>query len=95
MDEWVVWFYVEPFILYLNRNRGQHLLSPLFRSLSRYPTQPVCDYTIKERFTARTYSDGEQTVAPDAEVEEQILIDVVEQRLVDFRNRLHQQLYRH
>ena len=45
--------------------------------------------------TARTYSDGEETVAPDAEVEEQILVDVVEQRLVDFRHRLHQQLYRH
>ena len=45
--------------------------------------------------TARTYSDGEKTVAPDAEVEEQILVDVVEQRLVDFRHRLHQQLYRH
>ena len=29
MDEWVVWFYVEPFTLHLNRDRGQHLLSPI------------------------------------------------------------------
>ena len=29
MDEWVVWFYVEPFILHLDRDRGQHLLSPI------------------------------------------------------------------
>ena len=25
MDELVVWFYVEPFTLHLNRDRGQHL----------------------------------------------------------------------
>ena len=29
MDEWVVWFYVEPFTLHLNRDRGWHLLSPI------------------------------------------------------------------
>ena len=29
MDEWVVWFYVEPFTLYLNKDRGWHLLSPI------------------------------------------------------------------
>ena len=29
MDEWVVWFYVEPFTLHLNRDRGLHLLSPI------------------------------------------------------------------
>ena len=28
--EWVVWFYVEPFTLHLNRDRVRHLLSPLF-----------------------------------------------------------------
>ena len=45
--------------------------------------------------TEHTYSDGKQAVAPDAEVEEQILVDVVKQRLVDFGHRLHQQLYCH
>ena len=29
MDEWVVWFYVEPFTLQLSRDRGRHLLSPI------------------------------------------------------------------
>ena len=29
MDEWVVWFYVEPFTLHLNRDMGRHLLSPM------------------------------------------------------------------
>ena len=29
MDEWDVWFYVEPFTLYLNRHRGQNLLSTI------------------------------------------------------------------
>ena len=29
MDKWVVWFYVEPFTLHLNRDRGRHLLSPI------------------------------------------------------------------
>ena len=29
MDEWVVWFYVEPFTLHMNRDRGQFLLSPI------------------------------------------------------------------
>ena len=31
MDEWVVWFYVEPLTLHLNRDRGRQLwFSPLF-----------------------------------------------------------------
>ena len=42
-----IWFYVEPFILHLNRHRGRHLLSPLLwfqfssMSLSQYRTQTV------------------------------------------------------
>ena len=30
MDEWVVWFYMESFTLHMNRDRGRHLLSPIF-----------------------------------------------------------------
>ena len=47
MDEWVAWFYVEHFILHLNRDRGWHLWSPivlvpvLSRYLFRHRTQPV------------------------------------------------------
>ena len=29
MDQWVAWFYIEPFTLHLNRDRNQHLFSPI------------------------------------------------------------------
>ena len=29
MDKWIVWFYVKHFTLHLNRDMGQHLLSPI------------------------------------------------------------------
>ena len=29
MDKWVVWFYVEPFTLFLNKDGGGHLSSPI------------------------------------------------------------------
>ena len=42
MDEWVVWFYVEPFTLHLNKDRGWHLLSPIVLVLVPVPV-PVPD----------------------------------------------------
>ena len=33
MDEWVVWFYVEPFTLHLNRNREEWVYVPHFQIL--------------------------------------------------------------
>ena len=42
MVEWVVWFYVEPFTLHLNRDRGQHLLSPIVLVSVLVPV-PVAD----------------------------------------------------
>ena len=29
MNKWVIWIYVEPFTLFLNRDKGRHLLSPI------------------------------------------------------------------
>ena len=37
MDEWVVWFYAEPFTLHLNRDGGWHLLSPIILVLVPAP----------------------------------------------------------
>ena len=54
MGEWVVCFYVEPFPLYLNRDMGWHILSPLLwfwfrsRSLYQYQTRPS-NHTITPR----------------------------------------------
>ena len=39
MDEWVVWFYVEPFTLHLNMDRADTYYPPMFWFRSR--TQPV------------------------------------------------------
>ena len=56
-EEWVVWFYVEPFTPHLNRDRDRHLLSPLFwfqfRSLPRYQTQPVWLHQYSDMFHLR------------------------------------------
>ena len=50
MDEWVVWFYVEPFTLHLNRDRGRHLfpialILVVVQCPSTGPSSSV-DYTI-------------------------------------------------
>ena len=37
MDKWVVWFYVEPFTLHLNRHRAWHLLFPIVLALVPIP----------------------------------------------------------
>ena len=42
MDEWLAWFYVEPFTLHLNKDRGWHLLSPIVLVLVPVPV-PVPD----------------------------------------------------
>ena len=42
MDKQVVWFYVEPFTLHLNRDLGWHLLSPIVLVLVPVPV-PVPD----------------------------------------------------
>ena len=42
IEEWVVWFYVEPFTLQLNRDRDQHLLFPIVLVLDPDPV-PALD----------------------------------------------------
>ena len=55
---------------------------------------PVKTLGIKNKVPL-TYFDGKLAIAPDAEVEQQILVDVVQEELVRHCDGLHQQLYGH
>ena len=60
MDEWVVWFYVEPFTLYMNRDSGRDLLYPIVLVPVPVPvpdTASVITVRMKSLFISREFNE--------------------------------------